>query len=121
MVGPCSDVLEKEADVWDASSSHHVHTHTGKGRTGEGCRPVVCSCPDRSRGAWSTPISSPQQEADMHSEGLYMKQHRMDLFYRALTPDHTQRTSRRATVPQAYPRGEAQPLVIAPWERPAVL
>lgn len=81
----------------------------------------MCSCPDRSRGAWSTPISSPQQEANIHSEGLYMKQHRMDLFYRALTPDHTQRTSRRATVPQAYPRGEAQPLVIAPWERPGVL
>lgn len=76
----------------------HMYVCTHRGRRGlrwglQRGRPVACSSPDRGPGAWSTPVCPPSRKPACTSDVSHVKQHRVDLFYGAPTPDHTHGTA----------------------------
>lgn len=59
------------------------------------CRAAACGVRRSRRGSGVGPLPSvpPSRKPACTSEGFHMKQHRVGLFYRAPTPDHTQGTA----------------------------
>lgn len=68
-----------------------ARAHTCKGKTGVGSAGWPPCCALQSRRAQvpgSLPSAAPSRKLACTSDEFHMKQHRVDLFYRALTPDH---------------------------------
>lgn len=73
-----------------------VRAHTWEGKTGvrsAGWPPCSVLQSRRAQVPGSLPSVAPSRKLACTSDEFHMKQHRVDLFYRALTPDHTYRTA----------------------------
>lgn len=97
-----------------------VHT-LGRGGLGCGLQGGHLRCAAaETRVQVSGPLLSvpPSRKLACTSDGVHIKQHRAGLFYRAPTPDHTQRTAASHRT-QAH-REKAQQTAGPSWERPEV-
>lgn len=92
------DVLEENGDAGNGAPVRVcpcvcVHAQEGEDGVGpQGGRPVVDSGLDRGSGARSTPVFPPSRKLACTRDGFHMKQHHVELVYRAPTPDHTHGT-----------------------------